>query len=84
MADPNQQEFPTIIGPDASFKGELTFEKGVVVKSYAKKNHQFLKQMLKSPNGAASKPSRRPAAIAPIFSPRNKPSDILVTSFRVE
>src|SRR3982751_3265854 len=29
MADPNQQDFPTIIGPDASFKGELTFEKGV-------------------------------------------------------
>ena len=23
------QEFPTIIGPDASFKGELTFEKGL-------------------------------------------------------
>src|SRR3954467_3636565 len=29
MADPTQQEFPTIIGPDASFKGELTFEKGL-------------------------------------------------------
>jgi cytoskeletal protein CcmA (bactofilin family) len=29
MADGNQQEFPTIIGPDASFKGELTFEKGL-------------------------------------------------------
>ena len=29
MADGNQQEFPTIIGPDASFKGELTFEKGM-------------------------------------------------------
>ena len=28
MAD-NPQEFPTIIGPDASFKGELSFEKGV-------------------------------------------------------
>jgi len=30
MADntPNA-EFPTIIGPDASFKGELTFEKGL-------------------------------------------------------
>lgn len=28
MAD-NQNEFPTIIGPDASFKGELTFEKGL-------------------------------------------------------
>ena len=29
MADPTQQEFPTIIGPDASFKGELSFEKGM-------------------------------------------------------
>jgi cytoskeletal protein CcmA (bactofilin family) len=32
MADgtPNQpQEFPTILGPDASFKGELNFEKGM-------------------------------------------------------
>jgi cytoskeletal protein CcmA (bactofilin family) len=29
MADPNQQEFPTVIGQDASFKGELTFEKGL-------------------------------------------------------
>jgi cytoskeletal protein CcmA (bactofilin family) len=29
MADGNQQDFPTIIGPDASFKGELTFEKGL-------------------------------------------------------
>ena len=30
MADGgNQQEFPTILGPDASFKGELTFEKGL-------------------------------------------------------
>src|SRR4051812_7549092 len=28
MAD-NPQEFPTIIGPDAVFKGELSFEKGV-------------------------------------------------------
>ncbi len=28
MAD-NQNEFPTIIGPDASFKGELTFEQGL-------------------------------------------------------
>ncbi len=25
----NQAEFPTVIGPDASFKGELTFEKGL-------------------------------------------------------
>jgi len=30
MADnPSNQEFPTILGPDASFKGELTFEKGM-------------------------------------------------------
>jgi cytoskeletal protein CcmA (bactofilin family) len=29
MADGTQQEFPTIIGQDASFKGELTFEKGM-------------------------------------------------------
>ena len=30
MADnPNNQEFPTVLGPDASFKGELTFEKGM-------------------------------------------------------
>src|SRR5437016_4155572 len=28
MAD-NVQEFPTIIGPDATFKGELSFEKGL-------------------------------------------------------
>lgn len=28
MAEPNA-EFPTIIGPDATFKGELTFEKGL-------------------------------------------------------
>ncbi len=28
MAD-NSAEFPTIIGPDASFKGELSFEKGL-------------------------------------------------------
>ena len=25
----SQQEYPTIIGPDASFKGELSFEKGL-------------------------------------------------------
>ncbi len=25
----NQQEFPTILGPDANFKGELSFEKGM-------------------------------------------------------
>lgn len=31
MADnaPPQGEFPTVIGPDANFKGELTFEKGL-------------------------------------------------------
>ena len=29
MADNSPQEFPTIIGPDASFKGELSFEKGM-------------------------------------------------------
>ena len=30
MADGgNQQEFPTILGPDANFKGELSFEKGL-------------------------------------------------------
>jgi cytoskeletal protein CcmA (bactofilin family) len=32
MAEGNQsgnQEFPTILGPDASFKGELSFEKGL-------------------------------------------------------
>jgi cytoskeletal protein CcmA (bactofilin family) len=29
MAESSPQEFPTTIGPDASFKGELTFEKGL-------------------------------------------------------
>ncbi len=29
MADPVNQDFPTILGPDASFKGELSFEKGM-------------------------------------------------------
>ena len=29
MADIGNQDFPTTIGPDASFKGELTFEKGL-------------------------------------------------------
>ena len=29
MADAGNQEFPTIIGPDATFKGELNFEKNV-------------------------------------------------------
>ena len=27
--DMDKSEFPTVIGPDASFKGELSFEKGV-------------------------------------------------------
>ncbi|HEX4124800.1 MAG TPA: polymer-forming cytoskeletal protein, partial [Tepidisphaeraceae bacterium] len=29
MADAGSPEFPTILGPDATFKGELTFEKGM-------------------------------------------------------
>jgi cytoskeletal protein CcmA (bactofilin family) len=29
MADTSNQEFPTTLGPDASFKGELSFEKGL-------------------------------------------------------
>jgi cytoskeletal protein CcmA (bactofilin family) len=29
MADSSPQDFPTVIGPDANFKGELTFEKGM-------------------------------------------------------
>src|SRR4051812_26635912 len=30
MADPiGNAEFPTVLGPDASFKGELTFDKGL-------------------------------------------------------
>jgi cytoskeletal protein CcmA (bactofilin family) len=29
MADSSPQEYPTIIGPDANFKGELSFEKGM-------------------------------------------------------
>ncbi len=29
MAEGNQQEFPTVLGPDANFKGELHFEKGM-------------------------------------------------------
>src|SRR5579872_5065822 len=29
MADTAGQEFPTILGPDANFKGELSFEKGM-------------------------------------------------------
>jgi len=29
MAEGGNQEFPTILGPDASFKGELSFEKGL-------------------------------------------------------
>ncbi len=27
--NPGNQEFPTILGPDANFKGELSFEKGM-------------------------------------------------------
>jgi len=29
MADSPNQDFPTILGPDATFKGELTYEKGM-------------------------------------------------------
>ena len=29
MAELSGQDFPTVIGSDASFKGELTFEKGL-------------------------------------------------------
>jgi len=29
MADSSPQEYPTIIGPDANFKGELSFDKGM-------------------------------------------------------
>jgi cytoskeletal protein CcmA (bactofilin family) len=29
MPEPTAQEFSTVLGPDASFKGELTFEKGL-------------------------------------------------------
>ena len=29
MAESGNQEFPTILGPDASFKGEMSFEKGL-------------------------------------------------------
>ena len=29
MAEGGNQEFPTVIGPDATFKGELSFEKGL-------------------------------------------------------
>ena len=31
MADAGNQDFPTILGPDAKFKGELSFEKGMRV-----------------------------------------------------
>ena len=31
MAEAGNQEFPTILGPDAKFKGELHFEKGMRV-----------------------------------------------------
>src|SRR5213083_2139190 len=29
MAESGNQEFPTILGPDASFKGAMSFEKGL-------------------------------------------------------
>lgn len=29
MAEAGNNEFPTVLGPDASFKGELSFEKGM-------------------------------------------------------
>jgi len=29
MAEGGNQDFPTVLGPDANFKGELTFEKGM-------------------------------------------------------
>lgn len=29
MAEGGNQEFPTVLGPDATFKGELSFEKGM-------------------------------------------------------
>lgn len=29
MAEGQGQEFPTVLGPDASFKGEMSFEKGM-------------------------------------------------------
>jgi len=29
MAEQGSQEYPTILGPDASFKGEMSFEKGL-------------------------------------------------------
>src|SRR3954470_19791959 len=29
MAETGNQEFPTVIGPDATFKGEMSFEKGL-------------------------------------------------------
>src|SRR2546421_10658895 len=29
MAESGNQEFPTILGPDSSFKGEMSFEKGL-------------------------------------------------------
>jgi cytoskeletal protein CcmA (bactofilin family) len=31
MAEAGNQEFPTVLGPDAKFKGELSFEKGMRV-----------------------------------------------------
>jgi cytoskeletal protein CcmA (bactofilin family) len=29
MADAGPQDYPTVLGPDATFKGEMTFEKGM-------------------------------------------------------
>ncbi len=29
MAEAGNQEYTTVLGPDATFKGELTFEKGM-------------------------------------------------------
>ena len=29
MSDTSPQDFPTVLGPDASFKGELSFDKGL-------------------------------------------------------
>jgi cytoskeletal protein CcmA (bactofilin family) len=31
MAEAGNQEYPTVLGPDVSFKGELSFEKGMKV-----------------------------------------------------
>ena len=34
MAEAGNQEFPTVLGPDARFKGELSFEKGMRVQGH--------------------------------------------------